>query len=212
MPISSHLETIEQIIRLQRHCDEFVLFVTTRAERHDDPTWIQLSSEFLNELASRIDENIEGNPEFKTSYERVFGAIDGARLRDERYDVFIPVGICKLVAGILAEHNFELAETAARVIVRDETAPERWLLHLALHVKAAIPPKAANLRSLGRTRKFYFERTIAPFVEYVGNERVGWLKESTDKARLTAKYGEYVTELAGRTLDLPIPEPTDRSD
>jgi hypothetical protein len=63
------------------------------------------------------------------------------------------------------------------------------------------------LRELGRPKDFYFERTLARFVDLVGNGRLLSLRETADGRRLDAKHGAYVRELFAQTLDLGIPEP-----
>ena len=208
-PISEHLQAIEEIIRLQHrtHSDEFVLFVTTRAERGGTPTRNRFTGAFLRELSDRIDENLGGNPEFSQSFRRCFGDFAGKDLLARNYKSFVPLGISKLVAGILARHSYEIESADGRVLVRDQRGPVRWLLHLAFHIRSSILPRASRLRELGRPKDFYFERTLAGFVDLVGNGNLLWLSETADGRRLDAKHGAYVRELFAQTLDLGIPEP-----
>jgi len=208
-PISEHLEAIEEIIRLQhgKQSNEFVLFVTTRAERGGTPTRNRFTGAFLRDLSDRIDENLRGNPEFFQSFRRCFGDFAGKDLLARNYKSFVPLGISKLVAGILARHSYEIESADGRVLVRDQRRPVRWLLHLAFHIRSAILPRASRLKQLGRPRDFYFERTLAGFVDLVGNGRLLSLSETADGRRLRTKHGAYVRELAAQTLDLAIPEP-----
>jgi len=208
-PISEHLEAIEEIIRLQhsKHRDEFVLFVTTRAERGRTASRNWFTRGFLQDLSDRINENLRGNPEFSRSFRRCFGNFGGTDLLAKDYKSFVPLGISKLVAGILARHSYEIEVADGRVLVRDQRRPVRWLLHLAFHIRSAILPRASRLRELGRPKDFYFERTLARFVDLVGNGRLLSLSETADGRRLRTKHGAYVRELAAQTLDLAIPEP-----
>jgi len=185
-PVSAHLEAIEEIVRLQRraHCDEFALFLTTRSEQGGRHHRSQFTRKFLLDLSQRIDANLRGNTEFAQIFQRHFGETGGRTLLAERYDSFVPLGIAKLVAGILAQHNYEIASADGRLLVRDGRSPVRSLLHLAFHVRAAVLPRAAELRALGRPRAFYFERTLAEFVDKIGNGSLISLKESADGQRL----------------------------
>jgi len=208
-PISQHLQAIEEVIRLQhrRHCENFALFVTTRAEQSNTPGRNQFTKQFLRELSTRIHENLQENPEFADAFKRSFGHLSASGLLAKRYDAFVPVGISKLIAGILAAHSYEIVEAQGRMLVRDAASPVRWLLHLAFHICPSVPPRAAALRELGRTRALYCERTLAAFVSTVGNGNLVWLRESADGDRLMGTHGDYVQELASHTLDLKIPEP-----
>ena len=122
----------------------------------------------------------------------------------------MPLGIAKLVAGILAQHSYEIASADGRLLVRDGGKHVRSLLHLAFHVRGAVLPRTSELRVLGRPRAFYFERTLAEFVDKIGNGSVTLLKESADRRRLQTKHGRRVRELAMQTLNLPVPEPKTR--
>lgn len=209
-PISEHLQAIDEIIRLQHRTrsDEFVLFVTTRAEKGGTSTpRNRFTGAFLQELSDRIDENLGGNLEFSQSFRRCFGAFAGKDLLERNYKSFVPLGISKLVAGILARHSYEIESADGRVLVRDQRGPVRWLLHLAFHIRSSILPRASRLRELGRPTDFYFERTLAGFVDLVGNGNLLWLSETADGRRLDARHGAYLRELFAQTLDLGIPEP-----
>ena len=208
-PISEHLEAIEEVIRLQRRedCRDFALFVTTRAERSSTPRRNQFTPRFLRELTTRIDENLRGNPGFAKAFRRSFGDLHARRLLTDNYKAFVPLGISKLLAAILAGHNYEIIDAQGRMLVRDAKKPIRWLLHLAFHVRSAVRPRAGELGQLGRARAFYFERKLASFVANIGNGHLVWLREKADRSRLEATHGSYVRELASDTLDLPIPEP-----
>jgi hypothetical protein len=211
-PVSAHLEAIEEIVRLQHRssCNEFALFLTTRSDQGDRHHRSQFTHEFLRDLSKRIDANLRENTEFAQSFRRHFGEARGKTLLAERYDSFVPLGIAKLVAGILAQHSYEIASADGRLLVRDGGKHVRSLLHLAFQVQAAVLPRASKLRALGRPRAFYFERTLAEFVDKIGNGSVTLLKESADRRRLQTKHGKRVRELAMQTLNLPVPEPRSR--
>jgi hypothetical protein len=211
-PISDHLAAVEEIIRLQhRHnAQEFVLLLTTRAERSKRPGCDQFTRDFLNDLAQRVDENIMHHTDFRSSFEKTFGRVSGDGLLRRDYAVFVPIGLSKLICQMLAQHSFELAEIDGRVLERNKKPPIRWLLHLALRVRPAIAPRARRLSTLGRSGGL-FERHLAGFIEQVGAGELAWINEKDDHDRLNARYGSYVGKLASQTLDLKIPEAERRS-
>jgi hypothetical protein len=210
--VSRHFAAIESICRLQqRHgAKQFALFLTTRAERHPNDRQNEFSREFLDELVNRVDSNLDGNRAFASEFEKGFGELRGRALLQAKYEAFVPIGLAKLIAQMLALYGFEIVQSSGCLLERDDRLPARWLLHLAFHVKAGTPAKAKSLTGLGRAKQFHLERKIADFVGIVASGRLRWLKESVDRKPLQARYGTYVEELASETLDLHIPEPTRR--
>ncbi len=206
-PLSEHLAAINEIARLQQlgRIGDFALFVTTLINRG------AVADSFLSELATRVDENLEQNPEFTRSFREAYGDATGELLLRNRYQDFAPLGLVKLFSAVLALHSFEIDESAACVLSRDARPPEQWLLHLALRVKASTLPRARDLRSLGRPRQFYFERRVADFIERHAGQKLPWLRESADGARLQQVHGAYLAELASQRIDLGIPEPKPRA-
>ena len=165
---------------------------------------------FLKDLTRRLDDNVANNQPFKKKYENAFGQLSGQSLQKERYTEFIQLGVAKLVAQILGQYNFEVADLDACVLVRDKKGPARWLLHLAFYVCPSIPPRAGTLKALGRAKRFYSERHLSSFVERVGGEKVSSLSERADYGRLQRRHGKRIAELAAKTQDLSIPEPQNR--
>ncbi|KKN68320.1 hypothetical protein LCGC14_0452770 [marine sediment metagenome] len=206
--ISENLKGIGEIFRLQRqaNCREFVLFVTTRADAGARGSRGQLSGSFLDDLSKRITENVKMSQAFSRAYRAAFGDVSAKALQREKYRDFVPVGIAKLVAGMLAVQRYEIISADAHMLVRDDKSPEIWLLHLAFRVRLEQVPRATTLGGLGRPRKLDFERKLARFVRTVGEGGVTWLRETADRERLETQHGEYMRELASQTVDLPIPE------
>ena len=209
--ISDHLAAINEVVRLQRKhaAQQFVLFITTRAEMGMRGTANQFTRVFLQDLAHRIAENISSNAVFKRSYGRAFGDATSTRLLTDRYECFVPVGLSKLVCQILATHSFEVMEMDAAMLVRDHQPPERWILHLAVRARAALPAQVRSLGTLGRSNTM-FEGELSGFVERVGRNQLEWLRESADSLSLGRKHGQHIADLAALSLDLKVPEPEKR--
>jgi hypothetical protein len=206
-PISDHLAAVEEVIRLQhRHnAQDFVLLVTTRAERSTRPGKDQFTGHFLKDLADRVNENITHHADFRSSFGKAFGPANGNGLLKRNYAAFVPIGLSKLICQMLAQHSFEVAEIDGRVLERNKKPPSRWLLHLALRVRPAIAPRARKLSTLGRSGGL-FEKHLSEFVEQVGSGELEWINERGDHERLSAKHASYVSELASQTLDRKIPD------
>ncbi len=155
-PISDHLAAVDEVIRLQhkKRAQEFALFITTRAERSEQPDRDQFSEEFLADLARRVTENLKENARFQRSYRKVFGEMESTSLLLHNYKAFVPIGLSKLISQVLAQHSFELITVDGRVLVRDRRSPIRWLLHLALRVRAGVAPRARSLRACPKSQLY----------------------------------------------------------
>jgi len=211
-PLSEHLAAIESIIDRQDSAGmrEFVLLLTTRAEQSPKPAADQMAGEFLDELVVRVDDNCKHNPDFQTAFQGAFKGDDGAKVLKKHYRSFVPIGVTKLLAELLAKYQFEIIDVKALNLCRDEESPSRWLLHFAFHIRRGTPPRSLKLKEYGLRVPYFFERQIAPFVAGIGRKGPEWISELRDRARLQKALGGYVAELAGMTLDLKIPEPKRR--
>ena len=201
--LSGNLKAIEEIACRQERAGmgRFALFITTRAE---DGSFAQ---PFLDDLASRLDENIRNNREFGRKFSRHYGKIGGTHLLRANYRDFVMLGLLKLVANTLATRRFETTECDAALLIRDRTPKEgpQWLLHMAFLATARDMPRAGSLRSLGRgvRRGCYFERNVARFV----GSTVLSISETASLKPLGERHQVYLDELNSETADLSVPEP-----
>ena len=172
--ISLQVLALDTVIGLQKQAKakKFALLLTTRA----DPG--QVAQHFLDDLAKRIDTNLNRNPDFKGRYDSLYAGINGGSLLKQQYEEFVPLGLVKFVGNLVSSHGFELMDCETASLVRDGELPERWILHTAFLV--ALP--RASLKSLGR--QDYLERKVVRYLDRRIDGQLVRLAERTDSARL----------------------------
>ena len=202
-PISAHLAALDEIIIRQhkQRIRQFCLFLTTRA----DVEYTQRFAEpFLRDLTRRLNQNIDSHPNFSTGFNRSFGCQSGEALKARNYQDFVSIGLVKLVSQILQSHNYNLHRSDSALIIRDDSAQERRMLHLAFAVRESRPgrARARNLHELGRPQS---QTGVLGFLRNRDTQLV--LRTSSDLASLRQEFDGYLSALAAETFELEVPKP-----
>ena len=200
-PISAHLAALDEIIIRQneQRIQQFCLFLTTRA----DVEYTQrFAKSFLRDLTRRLNQNIHSHPNFSTEFNRSFGCQSGEALKARSYQDFVSIGLVKLVSQILQSHNYNLHRSDSALIIRDDSAPERRMLHLAFAVRESRPDRARNLHELGRPQS---QTGVLGFLRNRDTQLV--LRTSANLASLRQEFDGYLSALAAETFELEVPKP-----
>jgi hypothetical protein len=196
--ISAHIQTIDQILRLQQtnNKEEFVFFLTTRATLKDYKT------EFLDDLRQGLDENIAGTPNFSNTFEQECGCKSATEWckKDERS--YFALALAKFLFRLIRQFSYDLIDWDIRWLIRDDSPPTRHLLHIALHIKKFIPKKTLD-------RKSIFRRTNEIEKKSVGFIRQSYpnIAEKRDRYALAAKHSDQLRELNANRFELKTPKP-----
>lgn len=207
--ISENLKDIATVIRQQskEHCGSFILFITTRADKNI-PHGSVFASTFKRSLSERIGLNIKSNRNFKRKYNQIFDNQSPFDIVRTNFDLFICVGIVKLVSMCLAAKNYTIKDCDAFWLSRTEGRYRRDLLHVALFVNKGKPLKYSGqvtyLEQLGTTQ--YIEKGSIIILDKIIDKKVHSVNERKDKARLQRKHGNYIASLR-ESFELTIPEP-----
>jgi len=198
--ISYHLEGLEALFARQNkhNANKFSLLLTTRTH---------FANKFLNDLGTRVDENIQNTPGFLKEFKTTFSCKTAAHLRKKHFDGFATVGLAKYVVQALCDHGYRIEDCDAFWLRRDAKKPIRDLLHMAFLVSRPPSPSApSRLQEVGR-RRFAYEKPVIKFVAKHRQRRIGKISESKDGKRLEQKHGDTIGRLAEINFEVPIPRP-----
>lgn len=207
--ISGNLQDIAAIIKQQdrKECGEFVLFATTRTDR-SRPGGRGFPVTFIRNLSERIGLNIDKNINFEKGYKQIFGGESPFDIARKNSNMFISIGIIKLISMCLAEKSYAIKDCDVFWLTRTERGPLRKFLHIALLVNRGKPLKCSGqtryLEQVGTTE--YIENGAAIILDKVINRNIVFLNDRVDKGRLQKKYGEYIKSLK-ESFELTVSEP-----
>jgi hypothetical protein len=206
--VSGNLKDIISLLFHQRKANQevFVMFLTTRTDQRASGGGFDKL--FVDNLADRISRNIQYVPEFKEKYLSLFKSQDPISLLAKQYNAFIAVGIVKLVSMVLATHGYAIEDCDGRWLVRNNTVPERDLLHVAFLISRGESMRfrpSKRLTDLGTV--ICLERGAGVILDKLRDKKVGEISERQDYDRLLRIYGRDIKRLREDTFELPIPEP-----
>jgi hypothetical protein len=197
--ISVHLQAIDALLKKQKDKDikEFVLFVTTRAEKGT------YNQKFLDELKTRIKENIDYTVGFKPAFVSSYNVNTEDELARADHNNYISLGIVKFLAQLLVDYQFVIQDCDAKWLTRSNSK----LLHLALHIKQHVSPApSVKLSRMGK-RKIQYEKEVIAFMAKT-KQGIEDLREDRDRDSLNAKHSTEISKLSKDTFELDVPIPT----
>lgn len=196
--ISEHIQTIDEVFRLQRERkkEKFVLLLTTRVIMN------KYNQQFLDDLRRGIDENIAKTPRFCDIFQRECGCMSATQWKKKDERSYFALALAKYLLRLLREFSYNLTDWDIRWLTRDEIPPVRHLLHLALKVEDFIPKKTLRRKSIHH-RTMEIEMKSIEFIRRSYPE----LAEKKDRLGLAKKHSEQLRALNASRFELKTPNP-----
>ena len=192
--LSDNLLDIEQIIKQQarKNVSQFVIFITTRTDKHSSQQNQGFAQSFVDNLSNRIQRNINQDDKFKSKYNTIFNNLTVRQLHTQKYNDFISIGIVKLVLMELADKGYGISDCDISFLTRDGSQPILDLLHLALFISRYTGTQRQTLSQYGRVS--YYERGSGIVLDKVRDNKIISISERTNRSGLETQYGLYLKE------------------